>query len=121
MNYYIIEKNTSALTVIDRDHISLIVQECHDFPYMRHMSKDRTKERVQSTAWWPQWKKQLGEYINTCVYGQKENRKDGRRYWLLKNIEEPKYPWETINMDWVSGLVPGVKKNFNDFLVIVER
>ncbi|MBW0492287.1 hypothetical protein O181_032002 [Austropuccinia psidii MF-1] len=37
------EKHTSALTIIDRDHISLIIQECHDFPYMGHMSEDRTK------------------------------------------------------------------------------
>ncbi|MBW0469623.1 hypothetical protein O181_009338 [Austropuccinia psidii MF-1] len=32
------EKHTSALTIVDRDHISLILQECHDFPYMGHMS-----------------------------------------------------------------------------------
>ncbi|MBW0534512.1 hypothetical protein O181_074227 [Austropuccinia psidii MF-1] len=38
------EKHTSALTVVDRDHISLILQECHDCPYMGHMSEDRTKE-----------------------------------------------------------------------------
>ncbi|MBW0502894.1 hypothetical protein O181_042609 [Austropuccinia psidii MF-1] len=43
------EKNTSALTVIDRDHISLILQEFHDCPYMGHMSKEKTKERVEST------------------------------------------------------------------------
>ncbi|MBW0543621.1 hypothetical protein O181_083336 [Austropuccinia psidii MF-1] len=44
------EKHTSALMIIDRDHISLILQECHDCPYMGHMSEDRTKERVASTA-----------------------------------------------------------------------
>ncbi|MBW0565121.1 hypothetical protein O181_104836 [Austropuccinia psidii MF-1] len=49
------EKNISALTVVGRDHISLILQECHYFPYMGHMSEDRTKERVASTAWWPKW------------------------------------------------------------------
>ncbi|MBW0497464.1 hypothetical protein O181_037179 [Austropuccinia psidii MF-1] len=26
---------------------------------MGHMSEDRTKERVASTAWWPKWEKQL--------------------------------------------------------------
>ncbi|MBW0522466.1 hypothetical protein O181_062181 [Austropuccinia psidii MF-1] len=36
-------------------------------------------------------------------------------------MEEPKKPWETINMDWVTGLVPGSKKNFNAFLAIVDR
>ncbi|MBW0546438.1 hypothetical protein O181_086153 [Austropuccinia psidii MF-1] len=29
---YHMEKHTSALTIIDRDHISLILQECHDCP-----------------------------------------------------------------------------------------
>ncbi|MBW0592744.1 hypothetical protein O181_132459 [Austropuccinia psidii MF-1] len=37
------EKHTSALTVVDRDHISFILQEFHDYPYMGHMSEDRTK------------------------------------------------------------------------------
>ncbi|MBW0589194.1 hypothetical protein O181_128909 [Austropuccinia psidii MF-1] len=40
------EKHTSALTVINRDHISLILQECHGCPYMGHINEDRTKERV---------------------------------------------------------------------------
>ncbi|MBW0544946.1 hypothetical protein O181_084661 [Austropuccinia psidii MF-1] len=55
------EKHTSALTVVDRDHISLILQECHYCPYMGHMSEDRTKERVASTAWWPKWEQELSE------------------------------------------------------------
>ncbi|MBW0555056.1 hypothetical protein O181_094771 [Austropuccinia psidii MF-1] len=59
-------KHTSSLTVIDRDHISLILKKCHDCPYMGHMSEDRTKERVASTAWWPQWEQEWSEYINTC-------------------------------------------------------
>ncbi|MBW0465022.1 hypothetical protein O181_004737 [Austropuccinia psidii MF-1] len=51
----------------------------------------------------------------------KENRKHGKKYGLLKNIEEPKYPWETINIDWVTGLVPGGKENYNACLIIVDR
>ncbi|MBW0476951.1 hypothetical protein O181_016666 [Austropuccinia psidii MF-1] len=105
------EKHTCALTVVERDHISLILQECHDCPYMGHMSEDKTKERVASTAWWPKWEQELSEYINTCERSQKENRKHGKQYGLLQHIEEPKHPWETINMDWVTGLVPGGKEN----------
>ncbi|MBW0464086.1 hypothetical protein O181_003801 [Austropuccinia psidii MF-1] len=44
------EKNTSAFIVVDREHISSILKECHDFPYIGHMSEDSTKERVASTA-----------------------------------------------------------------------
>ncbi|MBW0509426.1 hypothetical protein O181_049141 [Austropuccinia psidii MF-1] len=88
---------------------------------MGHMSEDRTKERVASTDWWPKWEKELSEYINTCERCQKENRKHGKKYGLLQHIEEPKHPWETINMDWVTGLVPGGKENFNACLIIVDR
>ncbi|MBW0464993.1 hypothetical protein O181_004708 [Austropuccinia psidii MF-1] len=86
------EKHNSALTIIDRDHISLILQECHDCPYMGHMSEYRTKERVASTAWWPKWEQELSKCINTCERFQKANRKHGKKYGLLQHIEEPKNP-----------------------------
>ncbi|MBW0502087.1 hypothetical protein O181_041802 [Austropuccinia psidii MF-1] len=70
---YHTEKHTSALTVVDRDHISLILQECHDCPYMGHMSEDRTKGRVASTAWWPKWEQELSKYINIFERCQKAN------------------------------------------------
>ncbi|MBW0485003.1 hypothetical protein O181_024718 [Austropuccinia psidii MF-1] len=37
------EKHTSALTIIERDHKSLILKECHDCPYMGHTNEDMTK------------------------------------------------------------------------------
>ncbi|MBW0497882.1 hypothetical protein O181_037597 [Austropuccinia psidii MF-1] len=51
----------------------------------------------------------------------KANRKNGQKYGLLQHIEEQKHPWETINMDWVTVLVPGGKENFNAFLDIADR
>ncbi|MBW0582373.1 hypothetical protein O181_122088 [Austropuccinia psidii MF-1] len=88
---------------------------------MGHMSEDRTKERVSSTAWWPKWEQELSEYINICERCQKANRKHGKKYRLFQHIEEPKHPWETINMDWVTGLVKGGKESHNACLVIVDR
>ncbi|MBW0508885.1 hypothetical protein O181_048600 [Austropuccinia psidii MF-1] len=85
------------------------------------MSEDRTKEQVESTAWWPKWEQELSEYINICERCQKANRRHGKKYGLLRHIEGPKDPWETINMDWVTGIVPGGKENFNACLVIVDR
>ncbi|MBW0469920.1 hypothetical protein O181_009635 [Austropuccinia psidii MF-1] len=115
------EKHTSELKVVNRDNISLNLQECHDCPYMGHMSGDRTKERVASSAWWPKWEQELSEYIRTCERFQKANRTHGKKYGLLQHIEEPKNPWETINMDWATGVFPGGRENFNAFLIIVDK
>ncbi|MBW0469553.1 hypothetical protein O181_009268 [Austropuccinia psidii MF-1] len=88
---------------------------------MGHMSDDRTKEKVESTAWWPKWQQAFSEYINTCETCQKANRKHGKNYGLLHHIEEPKKPWETINMDWDTGPVSGGIESFNAFLIIIVR
>ncbi|MBW0461581.1 hypothetical protein O181_001296 [Austropuccinia psidii MF-1] len=85
---------------------------------MGHMREDWTKKRVASTYWWPQWEQELIQYIKNCERCQKAKRKHWKRYGLLQHIEEPKHPLETINIDWVTGLVPGGKENFKDFLVI---
>ncbi|MBW0496976.1 hypothetical protein O181_036691 [Austropuccinia psidii MF-1] len=69
------ENHTSALTVVNRDHIPLILQEFLHCPYMGDMSEERTKERVSSTAWWPKWEQELSEYINTCEGCQKAKEK----------------------------------------------
>ncbi|MBW0471545.1 hypothetical protein O181_011260 [Austropuccinia psidii MF-1] len=88
---------------------------------MGHMSEERTKERVGSTAWWQKWEQRLSEKIKTCERCQKANRKHRRKYGLLKQIEEPKHPWEAINMDWVTGIFPGGRENFNACLIIFDR
>ncbi|MBW0531064.1 hypothetical protein O181_070779 [Austropuccinia psidii MF-1] len=77
---------------------------------MGHTSEDRTKESIARTAWWPKWEQELSEYINTCESFQKANRKHGKNYGLLQDIEEP-----------ITGLVPGGKQNFNACLIIVDR
>ncbi|MBW0496663.1 hypothetical protein O181_036378 [Austropuccinia psidii MF-1] len=87
---------------------------------MGHMSEDRTKERAESTDWWPRWGQELSAYINNFETFQKANSKHGKKYGLFQQMEEPKHPWETIKMDWVTRPVPGGKENFNDFLKIVD-
>ncbi|MBW0493619.1 hypothetical protein O181_033334 [Austropuccinia psidii MF-1] len=78
--------------MVDRDHISLILQECHDFPYMRHMSEDRTKERVASTAWRPKWDQELSECISTCGRFQKEDRKHDKKIWATSTHKRAQTP-----------------------------
>ncbi|MBW0520831.1 hypothetical protein O181_060546 [Austropuccinia psidii MF-1] len=85
------------------------------------MREDRTKERVANTALWLKWEQELSEYIKNFERCQKANRRNGKAQGLLQYIEEPKHPWETINMDWVTGLVPGGKGNLNACMIIVDR
>ncbi|MBW0554434.1 hypothetical protein O181_094149 [Austropuccinia psidii MF-1] len=87
---------------------------------MGNMSEDRTKERIASISWWPQWEKKLSEYIIGFEKFHNSNRKNGMNYEILQHLDDPKNPWEIINMDWVTGCFPGGYQNYNYFLLIVE-
>ena len=39
----------------------------------------------------------------------------------MMKIQEPNRPWETVHMDWVTGLPPGGDRSYNACLVIVDR
>ncbi|MBW0590758.1 hypothetical protein O181_130473 [Austropuccinia psidii MF-1] len=39
----------------------------------------------------------------------------------MMKIQEPSRPWETVHMDWVTGLPQGGDRSYNAFLVILER
>ncbi|MBW0565132.1 hypothetical protein O181_104847 [Austropuccinia psidii MF-1] len=45
----------------------------------------------------------------------------GKRLGNMIKIQEPSRPWEILQMDWVTGLPPGVNRSYNSCLVIVER
>ncbi|MBW0565806.1 hypothetical protein O181_105521 [Austropuccinia psidii MF-1] len=85
------------------------------------LSEDRTLERVQTCSWWPNWKKDVAEYCQTCDRCQKANRATGKKFGMMIQIQKPKYPWEIVHMDWVTELPPGGDRSYNACLVLVDR
>lgn len=104
-----------------KDEQEQIFKICHDDITSGHLSLDRTEAKVASTAWWPKWKEDTESYVSSCSRCQKANKQTGKRFGLLQRIEEPTYPWEVINMDFVTGLPPAGTDNCNSVLVVVDR
>jgi hypothetical protein len=118
--YHRREKNSSVV-LLDPSHISIILNECHYSITSGHFSKERTFSRVQNLAWWPDWRAQVSEYCDSCERCQKANKATGKRFGLLKTIEEPKARWEIINMDFVTALPPAGSENYNAVLAVCDR
>jgi hypothetical protein len=114
-------KHTCVLTVTDRTIINTILYECHDSNFSGHLSVERTDNKIKNTAWWPGWRNDVQTYCTSCDRCQRANRATGKRFGHMMKIEDPTMPWEIVNMDWVTGLPPGGKKNYNACLVIVDR
>ncbi|MBW0469617.1 hypothetical protein O181_009332 [Austropuccinia psidii MF-1] len=67
------------------------------------------------------WQKVVAEYCNSCDRGQKANKSTGKRLGNMIKIQEPRRPWEIVQMDWVTCLPPGGDRSYNAYLVNVDR
>ncbi|MBW0557730.1 hypothetical protein O181_097445 [Austropuccinia psidii MF-1] len=105
----------------DRNLINTIRHECHDSVSAGHLSEDRTLERVKTCPWWPNCKIDVAEYFQTCDRCQKANKATGKEFGMTIQIQEPKFPWEIVHMDWVTALPPGGDRRYNACLVLVDR
>ncbi|MBW0546825.1 hypothetical protein O181_086540 [Austropuccinia psidii MF-1] len=110
-------KHTSVMALTDRSLISIILHECHDNDAAGHLAEERTLERVKTCSWWPNWKKYVAEYCQTCDRFQKANRATGMKFGIMIQTQEPKSPWEIFHMDWVTALPPGGEKRYNAWLI----
>ncbi|MBW0469100.1 hypothetical protein O181_008815 [Austropuccinia psidii MF-1] len=101
--------------------INTILHECHDGIYSGHLSEDRTLEKLKNCAWWLSWRKETIEYCHTCDKCQNASSSTGKKFGLMIHIQEPKYLWEVVHMDWITELPPSGDKGYNSCLVIVDR
>ncbi|MBW0587286.1 hypothetical protein O181_127001 [Austropuccinia psidii MF-1] len=109
------------MTLKDRTLINTILHECHDSVSSGLLSEDRTSERVKPCSWWPNWRKDVSEYCQTCDRWQKTNRATGKKFAMMTQLQEPKFPWEIAHMYCVTALPPEGDRSYNAFLVLVDR
>ncbi|MBW0474034.1 hypothetical protein O181_013749 [Austropuccinia psidii MF-1] len=78
-------------------------------------------ERVKICSWCQNQRNTVSEYCQTCDRCQKANRTTGKKFGMMIQIQELKFPWEIVHMDWVRALPPGGDRSYNACLVLVDR
>ncbi|MBW0557454.1 hypothetical protein O181_097169 [Austropuccinia psidii MF-1] len=76
-------KHTCVMPLTDITLINTILHECHDSVPAGNLSEDRTLERVKICYWWPNWKKEVAEYCQTCDSFQKAARATGKKFGMM--------------------------------------
>ncbi|MBW0522602.1 hypothetical protein O181_062317 [Austropuccinia psidii MF-1] len=114
-------KETFVMTLADRVLINTILHQFHESVVSGHISEDKTIEIVKIFSWWPNWRKDVSEYFQTCDRFQKAKVTTGRKFEIMMQIHEPKSLWEIVHMNWVTALLPGGDRSFNPCLVLVYR
>ena len=97
-----------------------ILQEAHQSRYSIHPGSTKMYRDLKEYYWWPNMKKEIALWINSCLTCQKVKAEHQRPSGLLQPLEIPEWKWEHITMDFVVGL-PLTKGKYDAIWVIVDR
>ena len=97
-----------------------ILKEAHKSGFSIHPGSTKMYHDLKAMFWWPGMKNDVAEYVSKCLTCQKVKIEHQRPSRMLQPLEIPQWKWESIAMDFVSGL-PRTRAGFDAIWVIVDR
>ena len=98
----------------------LILDEAHKSSLSIHPGVTKMYQDLKKHFWWSGMKKQVAEYVASCLTCQKAKVEHQRPAGMLQSLDVPVWKWDSISMDFVVGLPKTQKKN-DSIWVIVDR
>ncbi|KAL0336104.1 UNVERIFIED_CONTAM: Transposon Tf2-12 polyprotein [Sesamum radiatum] len=69
--------------------------------------------------YWPQMRDDVETYVRTCLICQQDKADHQKKVSLLQPLPIPKRPWESVSMDYISGLPK--MGDLGTIIVVVDR
>lgn len=104
---------------IPKDLEATVLASEHDSRVAGHFGQDKTIELVKRNFWWPRMKRTIIEYVQSCLPCQQDKARRHKQYGLLSPLELPYAPWQSISMDFITGLP--LSGGCDEIWVIVDR
>nr|KYP61968.1 Transposon Ty3-I Gag-Pol polyprotein [Cajanus cajan] len=98
----------------------IILGEAHKRKLSIHPSATKMYQDLKRMFWWPKMKKEVAQYVATCLICQKAKIEHQKPAGMLQSLDIPEWKWDNIAMDFVVGL-PRTTHKFDSIWVIVDR
>ncbi|KAJ0600344.1 putative nucleotidyltransferase, Ribonuclease H [Helianthus annuus] len=96
------------------------MDEAHKSRYSVHPGSDKMYQDLKTTYWWPGMKASIATYVSKCSTCARVKVEYQKPSGPLQQPEIPKWKWEQISMDFVTGL-PRSQRGNDTIWVIVDR
>ncbi|KAL2251583.1 UNVERIFIED_CONTAM: Transposon Tf2-11 polyprotein [Sesamum indicum] len=96
-----------------------LISKCHDTLWAGHQGEERTYALVQRAYYWPQMRDDVETYVRTCLICQQDKVDHQKKAGVLQPLPIPKRPWESVSMDYISGL--SEVGDLGSIIVVVDR
>ncbi|MCO5548084.1 hypothetical protein L7F22_001541 [Adiantum nelumboides] len=114
---YLMRKTTLCVTQPLREKV---MTECHCPPYTGHRGIATTMKGVERYFYWPRLKKDVEEFVRSCLVCQKIKFDRHKAQGLLQPLPIPTRPWESIAMDFIFDL-PRTQSGHDGIWTIIDR
>ncbi|CAA0827948.1 Uncharacterized mitochondrial protein AtMg00860, partial [Striga hermonthica] len=81
-----------------------ILTEAHTAPYLAHPGSTKMYHDLKGSFWWRGMKKDVVEFVRRCFTCQQVKAEHQSPIGLLQPLPIPKWKWEEVTMDFVTGL-----------------
>jgi hypothetical protein len=96
-----------------------IIRLTHDVPHTGHPGVKKTVELFRRTYCWPSLRRDVAEYIGTCIPCQQTKVFPSQASGLLNLLPPPKEPWEQVTADFIVELPKS--QGYDAILVAADR
>ncbi|KAK2420476.1 hypothetical protein QL285_031201 [Trifolium repens] len=97
-----------------------ILGEAHKSKLSIHPGATKMYQDLRHDFWWPGMKKDVAEYVASCLTCQKAKIEHQRPAGMLQSLDIPEWKWDSISMDFITGL-PRTRRKHDSIWVIVDR
>jgi hypothetical protein len=87
------------------------MDELHKRPYIGHLGYQKMTTTTRKLFYWPGLKKDIADYLAKCLECQHVKVEHWNPAGLFHPLPIPKWKWETISMDFITGLPKSTKHN----------
>ena len=98
----------------------IILEEAHKSKLSIHPGTTKMHQDLKQMFWWPKMKKEIAQYVASCLICQKVKIEHQRPAGMLQPLDIPEWKWDSIAMDFVIGLPQTIQK-FDSIWIIVDR
>ncbi|MBW0585651.1 hypothetical protein O181_125366 [Austropuccinia psidii MF-1] len=108
------------LVIASNEEIQLnILQKSHYSPLAGHPGQEKTLKLIKRDFYWAGMNQFIKDYVSSCQKCSRIKNNHDKKFGLLKPLQIPSGPWNSLLMDFITQLLPS--KNFDSILVVVDR
>ncbi|KAL0541244.1 hypothetical protein IC582_021286 [Cucumis melo] len=97
-----------------------LLSEAHSSPFSMHPDSTKMYQDLKRVYWWRNMKREVAEFVSKCLVCQQVKAPRQKPAGLLQPLSVPKWKWENVSMDFITGL-PRTLMGFTVIWVVVDR